>query len=325
MIWVVCERAGAGYRAATFELLSQARRLAASTGEEVVAVSLGEEAQASAALEGLARRVLTLSDPGLSPYTPDTWVAALVEALEKDAPRLVLFTEGTRTRELLPRLAARLNGDAVMNAVALELVEGEDEGALEITRPVYGGRAYARYRPAGPLTLAAFRPNSFASDAPAELPTSFEERQTAPAQSRVEVVSRDEAAERQVDLTEAHVVVAGGRGLKAPENLKLLEDLARELAGAVGVSRAVVDAGWAEHAIQVGKSGKTVAPTLYVVAGVSGAIHHTMGMDTSKVVVAINTDPNAVIFQFADYGIVGDALEVLPAITAEIQKNGGVS
>jgi electron transfer flavoprotein alpha subunit len=124
-------------------------------------------------------------------------------------------------------------------------------------------------------------------------------------------------------LSEAQRVVAGGRGLRAPENLGLLEDLADVLGGAVGVSRAIVDAGWADHAIQVGKSGKTVSPALYVVAGVSGAVHHTMGMDTAKVVVAINTDPKAPIFQYADYGIVGDALQVLPALTAEVRKVTG--
>ena len=113
--------------------------------------------------------------------------------------------------------------------------------------------------------------------------------------------------------------MAGGRGLRAPENLGLLEDLADVLGGAVGVSRAIVDAGWADHAIQVGKSGKTISPALYIVAGVSGAVHHTMGMDTAKVVVAINTDPKAPIFQYADYGIVGDALQVLPALTAELR------
>jgi electron transfer flavoprotein alpha subunit len=123
----------------------------------------------------------------------------------------------------------------------------------------------------------------------------------------------------KIPLTEAQIVVCGGRGMKAPENLSLLDDLAEVLGGAKGVSRAVVDAGWADHNDQVGKSGKTVSPKLYIVAGVSGAVHHTMGMDTSKVVVAINTDENAPIFRFADYGIVGDALEVLPAITKALR------
>lgn len=322
MIFVIAEGAGTGYRAATFELLSQGRKLAAATGEEVVAAALGAEAAQAQAFEGLAHKAVTFTGEGLEPYAADPWVEALAAALAETRPRLVLFTEGVRTRELLPRLAARLRADTVMNAIGLEQVEGPAEGAFEVTRPVYGGRAYAAYRPAGEITLAAFRPNSFATDAPAELATVFEERSVAPVASRVQLLGRDEVGEVTVDLTEAHVVVTGGRGLKSPENLRLLEDLARALKGAVGVSRAVVDAGWAEHASQVGKSGKTVSPTLYIAAGVSGAIHHTMGMDTSKVVVAINSDPNAVIFQFADYGIVGDALQLLPALTEEIRRNG---
>jgi electron transfer flavoprotein alpha subunit len=141
----------------------------------------------------------------------------------------------------------------------------------------------------------------------------------APNPSRVELVERTEGAARRVDLTEAAVVVAGGRGMKGPENFGLLEDLAGALEGAVGYSRALVDAGHAEHAFQVGKSGKTVSPTLYIAAGVSGAIHHIMGMDTSKVVVAINTDPSAPIFEYADYGIVGDVLQVLPELTERVR------
>ncbi|GAB4264074.1 MAG: hypothetical protein Kow0092_15430 [Deferrisomatales bacterium] len=140
---------------------------------------------------------------------------------------------------------------------------------------------------------------------------------------RVRVVERAERGSGRVPLTEAQRVVAGGRGLRSPENLGLLEELADALGGAVGVSRAVVDAGWAEHAIQVGKSGKTVSPALYIAAGISGAVHHTMGMDTAKVVVAINSDPKAPIFQYADYGIVGDALQVLPAIAAELRRLAG--
>lgn len=322
MIWIVAEGAGDGFRGATFELLSQARKISDAAGGEVVAVTLGDEGGQADALQGLAHRVLRLTGSTLSPYAAGPWVEALGAALAEARPRLVLFTEGSRTRELLPRLAARLGSPAIMNAVGLELAEGATEGWVEISRPLYGGRAYATYLPEPELTLAAFRPNSFASDFPAGLCTEVQERTVETAPSPVEVVSREGQASVRVDLTEARVVVTGGRGLKAPENLVLLEELAQALGGAVGVSRAVVDAGWAEHASQVGKSGKTVSPTLYIAAGVSGAIHHTMGMDTSKVVVAINSDPNAVIFQFADYGIVGDALQVLPALAEEIRKNG---
>jgi electron transfer flavoprotein alpha subunit len=336
--WVICEGtdgAAGGYRALTFELLAQARRLAAgagagatggpgSLGGPVVAVVVGDEAGARDALAGAADTVVTLADQGLSPYSADSWTDGLASLLADGgggvaaAPGdLVLFGEGTRTRELLPRVAARLSAHAVTNAIDL----GLDDGRAVVSRPVVGGKAYGRFVCDG-VCLLAFRPNSFSADEPAVLATTFVDAAVAVGPSRVEVLGREIQGDRRVELTEAHIVVAGGRGMKAPENLPLLEELADALTGAVGVSRAIVDAGWASHAIQVGKSGKTVAPVLYFACGISGAIHHIMGMDTSKVVVAINTDPNAPIFQYADYGIVGDVLEVLPAVTAEVRRLG---
>jgi electron transfer flavoprotein alpha subunit len=282
----------------------------------VVAVVLGDEGGAAESLRGAAHRVLTVQGPSLSPYAADPWVAALGDLAAKEMPKVVLFGEGTRTRELLPRLAARLGAAAFTNALALE-VEGS---ALVLTKPAYGGKAYATYRCGERLCLAAFRPNSFDTGSAPVGETSFETVQAAAAENRVELVEQKARESKRVDLVEAQRVIAGGRGMKAPENLKLLEDLADTLGGAVGVSRAIVDAGWADHAIQVGKSGKTIAPALYICAGVSGAVHHTMGMDTAKVVVAINTDPKAPIFQYADYGIAADALQVLPALNDEIRK-----
>ncbi len=230
----------------------------------------------------------------------------------------MLFGESARTRELLPRLAARLGAAAVTNALGLEA------GGRVPPHPAGLRRQGLRTVRCGERPcLAAFRPHSFDADAAPVVATSFEAHPVSPDPSRVEVLERTPRMSVRVPLAEAQRVVAGGRGLRAPENLGLLEDLADALGGAVGVSRAIVDAGWADHAIQVGKSGKTVSPALYVVAGVSGAVHHTMGMDTAKVVVAINTDPKAPIFQYADYGIVGDALQVLPALTAEVRKVTG--
>ncbi len=317
-IWVLCEARAGGYRPATLELLSQARRLAAAAGGPVVAVAVGDDAGAAQALEGAAHRVVTVQGGHLSPYAADPWVGALGDVLAAEAPRLVLFGEGTRSRELLPRLAARLGAAAFTNALGLEW-----DGGFLLTRPVYGGKAYQTIRCGEGTCLAAFRPNSFDGGAAPVPETAFGEVQAAAVPNRVEVLEQLPRESRRVPLTEASQVVTGGRGLRAPENLALLEDLADALGGAVGVSRAVVDAGWADHAIQVGKSGKTVSPALYVVAGVSGAVHHTMGMDTAKVVVAINTDPKAPIFAYADYGVVGDALQVLPALTAAVRKTAG--
>lgn len=322
-IVVVCEARGDDYRPATYELLAQARRLVEGVGGEVVAVTAGDEAGLRQRLDGLAHRVVAVTGDGLAPYTADAWVEALSAFLGGSAaeapaaqPRLVLFGESARTRELLPRVAARMGASAVTNAVDLT-ASGAD---LAIRRPVMGGKAYAVHAVGEGPVLAAFRPHSFGADAPAGLTTAAEEMVAPAVTARVTVLATEISATRQVDLTEANVVVSGGRGMKGPDNFHLLEELADALEGAVGYSRAVVDAGQAEHADQVGKSGKTVSPTLYVAAGISGAIHHIMGMDTAKVVVAINTDPSAPIFGYADYGVVGDALQVLPALTEEIRR-----
>ncbi|MBI5016817.1 MAG: electron transfer flavoprotein subunit alpha/FixB family protein [Deltaproteobacteria bacterium] len=313
-IFVICEAQGNGYRSSSLELLSQARRL--SAGASVVAVVLGDEATSASVLQGAAHRVMAVEGAKVGPYSADAWTEALAGLLLNETPRLVLFGEGTRARDLLPRLAARLGAAAFTNALALEL----DGPSLVLTRPAYGGKAYVAIRCGDRLCLAAFRPNSFDAGAAPVAETAFETVQVSVAGSRVDLVEQRPRESTRVDLVEAQRVVAGGRGLKVPENLRLLEDLADALGGAVGVSRAVVDAGWADHAIQVGKSGKTISPSLYFAVGVSGAVHHTMGMDTAKVVVAINTDPKAPIFQYADYGIVGDALQVLPALTAAITR-----
>jgi electron transfer flavoprotein alpha subunit len=201
------------------------------------------------------------------------------------------------------------------------IAAGAPGGALLVRRPAFGGKAYVtNVVPAEGLLLAAFRPHSFDQNAaPADRATTVEDVTTEVAPSRVELLERTEGGPRKLDLTEAAVVVTGGRGMKGAENFGLLEDLAAALEGAVGYSRALVDAGLADHAYQVGKSGKTVSPTLYIACGVSGAIHHIMGMDTAKVVVAINTDPTAPIFDYADYGVLGDCLQVLPALTEQVR------
>ncbi len=339
-LYVICEARGEEFRPATYELLAVARAITAATDGEVTAVVAGPEVALKSKLEGLAHRVLALTAPELTPFSADSWVDALATAIEAGSPRAVLFGEGGRTREVMPRLAARLGAWALSNCVDLRVsgaaaagagsVEAGDSGAtggaadgaaLEVSRPVYGGKAYVtNLVPADGLLLAAFRPHSFdAGMAPAGLTTAVEEVAAPVAASRVELVERREGGPRKADLTEAAVVVTGGRGMKGPENFGLLEDLAAALEGAVGYSRALVDAGLAEHAFQVGKSGKTVSPTLYIACGVSGAIHHIMGMDTAKVVVAINIDPTAPIFEYADYGVVGDVLQVLPALTEQVR------
>ncbi len=318
-IWVICEGDATGYRSATYELLGQARRIAASENRQVVALALGSDGARAEELRGLAHRVIAAEGRNLSPYSAESWVGALGGLFAQESPALALFSEGARARELVPALAARLKATPFTNGVGLE-ASGQD---FRVTRPVYGGKAYATYLVAGGVCLASFRPNSFDPDAPRVPESAVETLEIVAEEGRVQVLERKPRETRRAQLTEAARVVAGGRGLRTPENLALLEDLADALGAAVGVSRAIVDAGWAEHGIQVGKSGKTVSPALYIAAGVSGAVHHTMGMDTAKVVVAINSDPRAPIFQYADYGVVGDALQVLPALTEAIRKAAG--
>ena len=317
-IWTVCEARGDAFRATTYELLSRARQVAAAAGIDSVAVVMGEDTALADQLNGQAQQVLCLQGAHLVGGDAGAWTAALADACNPAPPRLVLFADSDRSRELAPALAARLGYAALANGTGLDW----DAGQFVLTRPVYGGKAYASYGTGDAGCVAVFRPNSFPTE-PGDIATT-QVRTVAvdSAPGRVSVEALQPRAGGKVPLGEAQVVVCGGRGMKAAENLALLEELAGVLDGAVGVSRAVVDAGWAEHSAQVGKSGKTVSPGLYIVAGVSGAVHHTMGMDTAKVVVAINTDPNAPIFRYADYGVVGDALAVLPALTAALRDQG---
>lgn len=314
-IWTVCEARGDDFSPTTYELLSQANKVGVEAGMKTVAVVAGADAELVDKLNGQAHQVICLKGDHLRSYDAGAWAEALTGRCAEASPRLILFGDSDRGRELAPAVAADLQYAALVNATGLKW----EEGQFAITRPVCGGKAYATYGVGEGGCVAVFRPNSFSIE-PGEIASTQVETvevDVAPGELSVEDLRPREGG--KVPLTEAQIVVCGGRGMKAKENLSILEGLAEALGGAMGVSRAVVDAGWADHGDQVGKSGKTVSPGLYIVAGVSGAVHHTMGMDTSKVVVAINTDANAPIFRFADYGIVGDALQVLPAITAALK------
>ena len=196
---------------------------------------------------------------------------------------------------------------------------------MSFVRPIYGGKVLTEVSPAAYPVIVTTRPNTFpVAEAAGGAGTLVEKQAGLDASAMHTKVLRVEQKQAgKVDLTEADTIVSGGRGLKAPENFALIEELAAVLGGAVGATRSVVDAGWRDVEDQVGKSGKTVSPKLYIAIGISGAIHHIMGMDTSKLVLAVNRDPNAIIFQYANYGIVGDLFEVVPAMTAELKKRTG--
>jgi len=309
-------------KSTSLETVSEARRLAGqgSLGE-VCAIIPGSKGEGAAALGAYgADRAWTVDDDLVARYQPESYVACVVEAAKKAAAKLVLFPASAMGRDLAPRVAARLGAGLASDCTALDW----QGGALVATRPVYAGKAISTVKIAAEDSpaLASLRPRAFAAierragtSAPVEpLGIALD-----PARARVRTIEVRACEGGKVDLTEAEVIVSGGRGLRGPENFHLIEELAEALGGTVGASRAVVDAGWRPHSEQVGQTGKTVSPKLYVAVGISGAIQHLAGMSSARCIVAINKDPEAPIFKVADYGIVGDAFEVVPALTEALK------
>ncbi len=306
-------------RRASLEAVSEARRLAGPLGASVQSVLIGHGVAALAA--GVASygadRVHVFDDAALASYATETFAHALAQVIAQEKPAAVLVPFTAMGKDLAPRVAARVGAGLVSDVVRLEVKEGR----LEARRPMYAGKAFATVRWEGEPQMATLRPNVFALGTP-DASRKFETvaGTAESAATRARVVSVQAGGAGKVELTEAQIIVSGGRGLKGPENFHLVEELAGALGAAVGASRAVVDAGWVDHQYQVGQTGKTVSPTLYVAAGISGAIQHLAGMSSSKVIVAINKDADAPIFKVADYGIVGDVFEVLPRLTAAARE-----
>lgn len=315
-VLAVLEQRGGALRKVSHEVLAAARHLADGLGGTVDAVVLsgGPTAGVEALGPAGADRVLTATDPRFGLYHPDGY-AATVTSLAGAAAAIV-FAATAQGRDLAPRVAARLGVGCATDVT----VCGVEDGRVVVTRPIYAGKALQRVRLVGKVAVLSIRPNTFPAVAAAR--AGAVEAVTVPAfTERVTVREIKAPAEATLDVTEASIVVSGGRGLKDPANFKLVEELAAAFGGAaVGASRAVVDAGWREHGAQVGQTGKTVSPSLYVAVGISGAIQHLAGMRTSKVIVAINKDKDAPIFKVADYGIVGDLFEVVPRLTEEVRK-----
>jgi electron transfer flavoprotein alpha subunit len=315
-ILAVTEQREGALRKVSLEAVAAARLLADGLGDTVDAVVLGAGAVQGA--EGLgaagADRVLTADHPDFGLYNPDGYAATVASI--GGGYRAIVFAATATGRDLAPRVAAKLGVSCATDVTELRV----DGGTISATRPVYAGKALQRVTLGAKPAILSIRPNTFApvSGGKAGAPESV----AVPAfTQRVTVTGIKAPAQATLDVTEAQVIVSGGRGLKEPANFRLVEELAAAFGNAaVGASRAVVDAGWREHSAQVGQTGKTVAPTLYVAIGISGAIQHLAGMRTSKVIVAINKDKDAPIFKVADYGIVGDLFEIVPRLAAEIRK-----
>jgi len=304
---------------ASLQALGEARRVADALGETTTAVILGPDAAAQAPRVGTgAQRILTGSSPALERYSSHSFAKAIAAAVAQADPRAVFLAGNIRGRDLAPRIAAKLGCGLVSDCVEVR-VEGKE---IHGVRPVYAGKALITVRATSEPFLITTRPNVFDPPAAASGDPAIEAFDPGVDDADVlgAVVSFEKKEMDRPELTEASVIVSGGRGMKGPENFEMIEALAHELGAAVGASRAVVDAGWRPHSDQVGQTGKTVSPTLYVACGISGAIQHLAGMSSSKVIVAINKDKEAPIFKVADYGIVGDVFEVVPALTEEIRK-----
>jgi electron transfer flavoprotein alpha subunit len=315
---VVEQREGV-LRTVSHEVVTGARRLGDPLAGRVDALALAGGAVRGAEQLGRfgADRVITLTNQAFGAYAPEGYAQAIAERAQASGYAAVLFAATALGKDLAPRVAARLGRPLAQDVTDV----GVEGGAVTVVRPVYAGKALLRLRFATRPALVSLRPNVFT---PVERPKAGATETAAvdvPA-GRVVVQQIKAAAVGALDVAEAPIVISGGRGLKDPANFKILEELAAAFGGtaAVGASRAVVDAGWRPHADQVGQTGKTVSPSLYIAVGISGAIQHLAGMRTSKVIVAINKDQDAPIFKVADYGVVGDLFQVVPQLTAEIKK-----
>ena len=318
-ILVFAEQRDINLKKSAFEVVRTARSIADQTGGEVIALVIGDQIQAVAgALGGLgATKVIAVQQSKLGKYSSTAYAKVIAETAKKENAEIILFSATAMGKDSAPRVAVKLDAGLASDCIALKI----DGGGIVATRPVYAGKALMDIKINSAVKVFTLRPNVF----PAGTSTG--------SSSTVEVVDipLDESdfaslviettqASGKIDVAEADIIVSGGRGMKGPENFKMIEDLAGVLGGAVGASRAVVDAGWRPHNEQVGQTGKTVSPSLYIAVAISGAIQHLAGMSSSKYIVAINKDKDAPIFQIADYGIIADAFDIVPALTLETKK-----
>ena len=321
MILVYIETRQGKIKKASLEALSEAKRRAAELATEVAAVLTGTvpaELGPEVSVYG-AGRVYVLQNPALDAYSAESHGRALADLVAGIKPQAVFLSATARGKDLAPRLAARLGVSLASDVTRV----GVRDKKLEFTRPIFAGKALLSFTLKTSPGIVTLRPNVFPLEQPGTVAGEVVTQDAAVSEAEVKGRVVELLAEKggEIDVTEAEVVVSGGRGMKAPENFGLLKELAAAIPrSAVGASRSAVDSGWIGHAHQVGQTGKTVSPNLYMAFGISGAIQHLAGMSSSKVIVAVNKDPEAPIFKLADYGIVGDLFEVIPVLKDELKK-----
>jgi electron transfer flavoprotein alpha subunit len=265
-------------------------------------------------------RVYVVDDPRLKDYLAELYVPVAADIIQSLSPKVVLAPASVDGKDLSARLAARLGAGLATDCTELKI----EAGALKAKRPVYAGKAFAwcEWAPGAWPQMASCRPNVMDCRVPDAAKKAAVDKPAAnmPGESKSQVLAMQKDAKGKIDLTEAQIIVSGGRGMKGPENYAMIEELAQLLGGTVGASRAAVDAGWRPHSDQVGQTGKVVTPNLYIACGISGAIQHLAGMGSSKFIVAVNKDPEAPIFSKADYGVVEDLFQFVPVFTEELKK-----
>jgi len=321
-IWIFVEQRDGTIRKVSMELLSGGRKLASALGEEMAAILFGYQVGPMAQkLAKCADRVYVIDDPLFQNYSADSYGESLANMVREYDPSILLGGSTFMGKDLFPWLASHLDTGYAADCTD---IRAEGDKGIMAKRPMYGGKVLADVIfPQSRPQIATVRPNVFPLK-------SFEGEENGeiihikpnidPSTIRTKVERVEKKATKKVDLTEADFVVAAGRGIKGPENFRIIEELAEVINATVGTTRAVVDNQWRDHDDQIGKSGKIISPKLYMAFGISGAIHHTMGIDTSKVIVAVDKNPNSFIFNYADYGIVGDLFQIVPALTAEFKK-----
>ncbi len=315
-ILVFLEQRNGEVKKASLQAYKAAEQLAGFFGSEVEAVTIGSEING---LENVGafgiKKVTFFKNEQLANYSSSAYSKILTNFAKETGADGFVFSNTSMGKDLAPRVAVGLDAGIAMDAIAFEK-EGD---SVVVTRPVYAGKALVDVVIKSQNKVFTVRPNVFDAGEAGEGQAEVDVREAGDVDLSVKVTEL-KTSEGKLDVAEADIIVSGGRGLKGPENFKMLEELADLLGGAVGASRAAVDAGWRPHEDQVGQTGKTVSPNLYIAVAISGAIQHLAGMRSSKYIVAINTDKDAPIFQVADYGIVADAFEVVPALIEEVKK-----
>jgi electron transfer flavoprotein alpha subunit len=316
-VWVYAEMSGGKLQSTALELMAKARELG-----DVEAIALGTGAKAAAEILGKhgAKVVHVNEDKAFDDFIAEPAADALAALQEKEQPDLLMFAFTPDSRDVAGRVAARLGKGLISNASDVVA----KDGGFVAKVPYFGGAKVASMRANSKPAIVLVRPKSFE---PSEKGGRAEVKDLVvtigEGSKRAKIVERVAEASEKVKLEDAKVVISGGRGMGGPDNFPLLEALANALGGAVGASRAVVDAGWVPYSMQVGQTGKSVRPGVYIAVGISGAMQHTVGMKASKVIIAINKDAEAPIMKMADLGVVGDALKIVPALTAAVKAKKG--